>query len=176
MERTREGLIPIVDTHQHLWDLERLNPPWLSQTPPVMQQSYTIDTYLREARGTGIERAVYMEVDVAVSDRPLERDLVAGLCLRPDVPTAAAVFSGSVDAPDFASELAAIREQDSCRGIRHLAASPDHRARDAALGPDSPPGWRCWRTRACCSTSASVLASLAMPRRSRAAVRATRSS
>ena len=123
-KRTREGLIPIVDTHQHLWDLERLNPPWLSQTPPVMQQSYTIDTYLREARGTGIERAVYMEVDVAVSDRPLERELVAGLCLRPEVPTAAAVFSGSVDSPDFASELAAIRRQESCRGIRHLLHPP----------------------------------------------------
>ena len=79
--------MPIVDTHQHLWDLDLLSPPWLSQTPPVMQQSYTIDTYLREAQGTGIERAVYMEVDVAVSDRPLERELVAGLCLRPEVPT-----------------------------------------------------------------------------------------
>ena len=124
MKRTPDGLIPIVDTHQHLWDLERLNPPWLSQTPPVMQQSYTIDTYLREARGTGIERAVYMEVDVAVSDRPLERELVAGLCLRPEVPTAAAVFSGSVDSPDFASELAAIRRQESCRGIRHLLHPP----------------------------------------------------
>jgi predicted TIM-barrel fold metal-dependent hydrolase len=124
MERTPEGLIPIVDTHQHLWDLDLLSPPWLSQTPEVLQQSYTIDTYLREARGTGIERAVYMEVDVAASDRPRERELVAELCLRPEVPTAAAVFSGSVDATGFASELAAIRQQESCRGIRHLLHPP----------------------------------------------------
>ena len=55
MTNTPEGLIPIVDTHQHLWDLDRLNPPWLSGTPEVLRQSYTIDTYLREARGTGIE-------------------------------------------------------------------------------------------------------------------------
>ena len=124
MTRPPDGLIPIVDTHQHLWDLDLLSPPWLSQTPPVLQQSYTIDTYLREARGTGIARAVYMEVDVAVSDRPRERELVAELCLRPEVPTAAAVFSGSVDSPDFASELAAIRQQESCRGIRHLLHPP----------------------------------------------------
>ena len=45
MERTREGLMPIVDTHRHLWDLDLLSPPWPSQTPAVMQQSYTIDCF-----------------------------------------------------------------------------------------------------------------------------------
>ena len=121
---THDGLIPIVDTHQHLWDLDRLSLPWLSQAAEVLQQSYTTDTYVREAQGTGIAQAVYMEVDVAVADRSRERELVSELCRRPDMPTTAAVFSGSVDDADFASELAAIRQHESCRGIRHLLHAP----------------------------------------------------
>ena len=121
---TDDALIPIVDTHQHLWDLDLLSLPWLTQADEVLQQSYTADTYAREAQGTGIARAVYMEVDVAVQDRPRERELIGELCLRPGVPTAAAVFSGSVDDGAFASELAAIREHESCRGIRHLLHPP----------------------------------------------------
>ena len=121
---TDDGLIPIIDTHQHLWDLDLLSLPWLTQADEVLQQSYTADTYVREAQGTGIARAVYMEVDVAVQDRPRERELIGELCLRPGVPTAAAVFSGSVDDGAFAFELAAIREHESCRGIRHLLHPP----------------------------------------------------
>ena len=162
---TDDGLIPIVDTHQHLWDLDLLSLPWLTQADEVLQQSYTADTYAREAQGTGIARAVYMEVDVAVQDRPRERELIGELCLRPGVPTAAAVFSGSVDDGAFASELAAIREHESCRGIRHLL-HPRPRRAGRCCRTGSPPGCGCWRTRGCCSTSASGRANLAMPSRS----------
>lgn len=122
---TQEGLIPIIDTHQHLWDLELIRPPWLSEAAEVLRQSYTTDTYVREAQGTGIICSIYMEVDVMISDRPRERELISQLCLRPDMPTTAAVFSGSVDDVDFASELEEIRQHESCRGIRHALHAPD---------------------------------------------------
>ena len=98
--------------------------PWLEQEEEVLRQSYTADSYVREAQDTGITHAVYMEVAAAVPDRPRERELVSELCRQPDVPTAAAVFAGSMDDPEFASELAAIRQHECCRGIRHLLHPP----------------------------------------------------
>ena len=56
--------IPIVDTHQHLWDIDLLNLPWLDEAPQLARH-HRIDDYLREVAGHGVARAVYMEVDVA---------------------------------------------------------------------------------------------------------------
>ena len=59
--KTQQGLIPIVDTHQHLWDLELLRPPWLASVDDLLNRSYTAEIYDHEAQGTGIVQAVYME-------------------------------------------------------------------------------------------------------------------
>ena len=56
-------MIKINDTHQHLWDLERLNLPWLDNVPALKKGHLSAD-YLKAAEGTGIYRTVYMEVDV----------------------------------------------------------------------------------------------------------------
>ena len=38
--------LPVVDTHQHLWDLEKFKPPWLSGAPEVLKRSYVTKDYL----------------------------------------------------------------------------------------------------------------------------------
>ena len=30
--------LPIVDTHQHLWDLSKVTPPWLGDAPEVLKR------------------------------------------------------------------------------------------------------------------------------------------
>jgi len=47
------GLIPIVDTHQHLWDLDRFRLPWLSGRGPLAKNHLPSD-YLEAFRGTPI--------------------------------------------------------------------------------------------------------------------------
>ena len=33
----KKGRLPIVDTHQHLWDLTKFKPPWLGDAPDVLR-------------------------------------------------------------------------------------------------------------------------------------------
>ena len=114
--------IPIVDTHQHLWDLDLLSLPWLQEAPQLARH-HRIDDYLRAAEGHGVAQAVYMEVDVAAADRARERDLISELCRRPDVPTAAAVFGATPGGADFAATARALAENPCARGARLVLQS-----------------------------------------------------
>lgn len=123
--------IPIVDTHQHLWDLDLLSLPWLKEAPQLARH-HRIDDYLREAEGHGVAQAVYMEVDVAPADRPRERELISELCRRADVPTAAAVFGATPGGDGFAATAQALAENPCARGAR-LVLQSAHRPRGYCL-------------------------------------------
>ena len=56
-------MIPIIDTHQHLWNLKTLSLDW-AKVDKVMDHCYLISDYLEASQGTGIEQTVYMEVNV----------------------------------------------------------------------------------------------------------------
>ena len=56
-------MIPIIDTHQHLWDLKALSLNWV-KGDKILDQSYLMSDYLEASRGTDIEQTVYMEVNV----------------------------------------------------------------------------------------------------------------
>ena len=123
--------IPIVDTHQHLWDLDLLSLPWLKEAPQLARH-HRIDDYLREADGLGVAQAVYMEVDVAPADRPRERELISELCRRADAPTAAAVFGATPGGDGFAATAQALAENTCARGAR-LVLQSAHRPRGYCL-------------------------------------------
>lgn len=65
--------LKIIDTHFHIWDLEKQNLPWLKDCPQI-QESYLIDDYInayKEIEGIEFEGGVYVEVD---SDDPILED------------------------------------------------------------------------------------------------------
>ena len=43
-------MLPIIDTHQHLWDLSRLDMPWL-ESAPTLNRSYVTSDYLAATAG-----------------------------------------------------------------------------------------------------------------------------
>src|SRR4051794_38565883 len=47
-----KGSLPIIDTHQHLWDLDRFRLPWLKDAKPLAH-SFLMDDYLKAAEGLG---------------------------------------------------------------------------------------------------------------------------
>ena len=82
-------MLPIVDTHQHLWDLARFALPWLEDEGMTsLRKNHLMSDYSTAAEGAGIARTVYMEVDVAAEQRIAEAEWVAGLCQAADNPMA----------------------------------------------------------------------------------------
>lgn len=120
--------LPIVDTHQHLWDLERLRLPWLEGASKILRQNYRPAEYRLAIRGTGIARAVYMEVDVDPKQHMAEADYVASLCRDKDGrPTVAAVVGGRPDSKDFPAYVKGLLKlRPHVKGVRqvlHAAAA-----------------------------------------------------
>ena len=93
--------LPVVDTHQHLWDLKRFRLPWLDGAGGVLNRDHLTADYLKAADGLNVVHAVYMEVAVAPGQRPAEAEYVVDLCRRGGTPTVAAVIGGTPAADDF---------------------------------------------------------------------------
>lgn len=80
-EHGASAQMPIVDTHQHLWDLSKFHLPWLKSAKHI-NRSYLTKDYLQAAEGLGVVKTVYMEVAVDPSQQLAEAQHVVELCLR----------------------------------------------------------------------------------------------
>ncbi|MFY7969867.1 MAG: amidohydrolase, partial [Pirellulaceae bacterium] len=49
----------IIDTHQHLWDLQRIRLPWLEGAPDTLRHRFDLEEYREATKGLPIE-AIYM--------------------------------------------------------------------------------------------------------------------
>jgi L-fuconolactonase len=117
------GPPPIIDTHQHLWDLDRLKPPWLDSARPVLRQAYTTREYLEATRGLGVVGSVYMEVDVDPKQHVDEATTIVALCRGGKAPTKAAVIGGRPASDGFAAYVARFRKDPEVKGVRQVLHS-----------------------------------------------------
>src|SRR3954453_8230711 len=108
----------IVDSHQHVWDLQQFHLPWLDRAGPVLKRDYSIQDYQEAAAGLNVRRAVYVEVSVEPAQRPAEVEAVTELCRRTDVPTAVAVIGGSPAAEGFREYIIRFKDNPVVRGVR----------------------------------------------------------
>lgn len=119
-------MLPIVDTHQHLWDLSRFDLPWLAGAAALAKDHLPSD-YARATDGLGIAKTVYMEVDVAPHQRAAEADYVIDLCQRDDNPMAGAVLAGTPADPGLEAYLRPYKDQPYIKGIRQVLHVPEAR-------------------------------------------------
>jgi predicted TIM-barrel fold metal-dependent hydrolase len=118
--------LPIVDTHQHLWDLKHFNLPWLRKDSPL-NRSFVMDDYAAATKGLNVVKAVYMEVDVEVKQQVAEAEYILEICRQGKAVTAAAVISGRPAADDFAKYLARFKKNPHLKGVRqvlHVDSTP----------------------------------------------------
>ncbi len=74
--------MPIVDSHLHLIDRNRLRYPWLAGVASL-NRDFSYADYAREALRCGITDVLHMEVDVAPADIETETRTVVGLAGQP---------------------------------------------------------------------------------------------
>ncbi len=111
--------LPIVDTHQHLWDLNVVQPPWLKSEGPL-SHSFVMKDYLAAVEGLHVVRAVYMEVAVAPEQKQAEAEYILGICRRDDNPTVAAVIGGQPGTEGFRDYFAPYKNSPIIKGVRHI--------------------------------------------------------
>src|SRR5712692_676299 len=115
----------IVDTHQHLWDLDLFQYAWLQQLP-VLNRSFRMNDYLDATNGLAIEKSVHVEADV---DEPLmadETEHLLRLADRADNPLEGLVACARPERKEFKTYLEKIVGHPKLKGVRRvLHTQPD---------------------------------------------------
>ena len=120
----------IIDAHHHIWDLERLHYPWLSN--PIehiagdyasIRRSYRIADFLRDARGQDLARSVHVQAELDHGDDPVKE--TAWLQAVADDPGSGGSPHGIVAYADLSKEdvedvLQRHLEHPNLRGIRQI--------------------------------------------------------
>jgi predicted TIM-barrel fold metal-dependent hydrolase len=112
--------VPVVDTHQHLWDLREFKLPWIKAGSPLAR-NFVLDDYRRATEGLNIVKTVYMEVDVDPSQQDAEADFVIGLCRDYEkTKVAGAVISGRPASDGFPKYVGRFRGSKYVKGLRQV--------------------------------------------------------
>jgi predicted TIM-barrel fold metal-dependent hydrolase len=119
-ERAVKGTeIPIIDCHQHLWDLSKFKLPWI-KPGSLLGRSFVMADYLAAIEGTGIKHSVYMEVDVEPTQQQAEAEHLIEICQSGKAPTIAAVVSGRPAAEKFGDYIKPLAASSSIKGVRQV--------------------------------------------------------
>jgi L-fuconolactonase len=115
--------IPIVDTHQHLWDLKRFQLPWLEKNKKLAR-SFVMKDYLTATAGLNVVKAVYMEVDVDPKQQVAEAEYILDICRQDKSPTKAAVISGRPASKEFRQYIMRFKGNRYLKGVRQVLHVP----------------------------------------------------
>src|SRR5829696_7245800 len=128
--------LPIVDAHQHFWDLSRNYHPWLCDPEPIpfrygdysrLKRSYMPADYRRDSAGFDIVKTVYVEAEWDPKTPLAETRWVEAVAAEYGLPSAV-VAQAWLDRADAAEVLAGQAARPIVRGIRHTpAAAPPAR-------------------------------------------------
>lgn len=115
----------IIDTHQHLWDMDLFTFSWCKDIP-LLNHSFRMPDYLEAIRGAGIEKSVHLEADV---DEPYMLDetrYILKLAEAKDNPLTGVVACARPEKEGFKKYLDQISGHPALKGIRRvLHTQPD---------------------------------------------------
>jgi L-fuconolactonase len=112
-------MLPMIDTHQHLWDLSKFSLPW-TDSVLSLNRSFVTSDYLAATQGLNVVKAVYMEVDVEPAQQVAEAEYILDLCERADNPTVGAVISGRPASDGFAAYINRYKNDARIKGVRQV--------------------------------------------------------
>ena len=116
----------IIDTHQHLWDLKKLNLPWLkNEGVKSINRDFLMKDYLEATRGLGVTKTVYMEVNIHPSQQQGEAENAISLCERDDNSMAGAVIGGYPYDDGFAGYITPLARHKAVKGVRTVLHDAD---------------------------------------------------
>ena len=144
--------IPIVDAHQHFWNLEQNYYPWLCDPEPIpfrygdyaaLRQNYLPQDYRRDSAAFRIVKTIHMEAEWNRADPVAETRWIESVSREHGLPSAC-IGHAEFDRADIAEMLAGHARSPLMRGIRHKpkAASDPRDAKRGKPGSMDDPVWR----------------------------------
>jgi len=109
----------ILDTHQHLWDLDKLKLPWLEGAPGILKKKYWLEEYREATKGFEVD-TLYMEVDVAEDMLDKEAEIIADLSRDQKNKMLGAILGGRPASKDFEAYVDRQIERGAVKGIRQV--------------------------------------------------------
>src|SRR5215210_4065724 len=109
----------IVDTHQHLWDLDQLPYSWTARSE-AFNRSFRISDYLEATKGIEVIKTVHVEADI---DEPYMLDEtrhILGLAERDDNPIAGVVAAARPEYDNFREYVEQIAGHPNLKGVRRI--------------------------------------------------------
>ena len=143
---------PIVDAHQHFWDLDRNYLPWLCDQPAIpfrygdygaLRRNYLPPDYFRDSARQNVVKTVHVETEWDPADPVGETRWLQTIIEATGFPHAI-VAQARLDRDDVEAVLAGHAAFARVRGIRHkprAAEAPD-RVERGAPGSMGDPQWR----------------------------------
>ena len=123
-------LIQIIDTHQHLWDIERFKIGW---SKPPLPRNFNMQDYLEATKGLNVIKTVYMEVAVPPDKRHEEALYAIEICKDKSNPTVAAVIAVDPNRPDFEEYMQEFCINPYVKGIRYFFKSGEEVINDQVV-------------------------------------------
>ncbi|MFC7610789.1 hypothetical protein [Teichococcus aestuarii] len=154
--------LPVIDAHQHFWDLGENHHPWLCDAEPIpfrygdygaLRRNYLPADYRADTARHRIAGTVHVEAEFDPANPVAETAWLERLAAREGLPTVC-VAQARLDDPEVAAVLAAQAVRPMVRGIRHkprAAARPEEAVRGAPGSMDDPAGGAATR---CCRSTA----------------------
>ena len=140
---------PIVDAHQHFWNIAQNYHPWLRDEPPIafrygdysaIRKRYLPDDYFADVAPHKVVKTVYVEAEWDPSDPIGESRYIANLRRETNFPSVT-VAQAWLDRDDCASVLEQQAAFDFVRSVRHKPRA-NSSPQDAAPGGMNDAKWR----------------------------------
>lgn len=125
--------IPIIDPHQHLWDLTKFRLFW-TKSEPTLNHNFLLREYRKATAGLNIDRTIYMEVDLDPRQQVQEAEWVIKMCENPRTKMAGGVISGRPASGNFETYISRFNGNPYIKGVRQILHPPD-RPRGLCLQP-----------------------------------------
>ncbi|MBC7526528.1 MAG: amidohydrolase family protein [Chthonomonadaceae bacterium] len=107
-------MIPVIDTHQHLWKMSQFSRPWIGG---VLARDFTLEDYRVETDGLNFEATIYVETGVVPEERNDEARWILEL-QRQEKSIAGTVIGGDPSSPHFADTIRAFTSYPGLKGVR----------------------------------------------------------
>jgi predicted TIM-barrel fold metal-dependent hydrolase len=122
----KKDAIPIIDTHQHLWDLSKFKLPWIKKGS-VLDRSYVMADYNKATEGLNVVKTIYMEVAVDPTQLGGEAEYVLDICKDGKQRMVGAVIGGRPASDGFKDHVTKHKDGKYIKGVRQVIHEDQHK-------------------------------------------------